>query len=127
MLDKEVLRDPRDFKAVYNKGKSKADRYVVVFYRPNGRNYNRICFLASKKVGNAVNRNRARRLMKESFRLMEDVKTGFDIIFIARNTIPGRKMDEVKRSMENAAKKAGLLNRENLETSRKPKTEPARR
>ena len=60
MLKKEVLRDPRDFKAVYNKGKSKADRFVVVFYRPNGRNYTRTCFLASKKVGNAVERNRAR-------------------------------------------------------------------
>lgn len=111
MLKKEVLRDPRDFKAVYNKGKSKADRFVVVFYRPNGRDYTRTCFLASKKVGNAVERNRARRLMKESFRLMEDIKTGFDIIFIARNTIPGQKMDSVKKSMENAARKADLISR----------------
>ena len=113
MLKQEVLRDPRDFRAVYNKGKSKADRFVVVFCRPNGRAYNRTCFLASKKVGKAVERNRARRLMKESYRNMDALKEGFDIIFVARNTIQDQKMEAVKKSMENALRKLDL-------TSRKP-------
>lgn len=109
MLKKEVLRGSRNFSAVYNKGKSVGDRYVVVFYKKNGLPYNRTAFLASKKVGNAVARNRARRLMKESVRLMDPVeKTGFDIIFIARNTANQQKCADVKKSIEAAIKRTDL-------------------
>ena len=68
MLKKNVLRKNSDFSAIYKRGKSVGDRYVVLFYRPNGLSYNRTGFLASKKVGNSVKRNRAKRLMKESYR-----------------------------------------------------------
>ena len=54
MLKKNVLRKNSEFSAVYNKGKSVGDRYVVLFYRPNGLPYNRTGFLASKKVGNGI-------------------------------------------------------------------------
>ena len=63
--EKNVLRKNSDFSAIYKRGKSVGDRYVVLFYRPNGLSYNRTGFLASKKVGNSVKRNRAKRLMKE--------------------------------------------------------------
>lgn len=110
MLKKEVLRKKSDFSAIYNKGKSVGERYVVLFYRKNNLPYNRMGFLASKKVGNSVERNRARRLMKESFRrLIKDVLEGRDYIFIARNTIGNASMEEVKVSMFSAFKRAGLL------------------
>ncbi len=110
MLRREVLRKKSDFDSLYNKGKSVGERYIVVFYRNNGLSYNRKAFLASKKVGKSVQRNRARRLMKESFRqLSGDCNKGFDIIFIARNTIDGKKEQEVRYSMKNALKKAGIL------------------
>lgn len=108
MRRKEVLTGSREFNAVYNKGKSVGDRYVVFFYKKNGLPYTRTGFLASKKVGNAVKRNRARRLMKESYRLMAPVPAGYDMIFIARNTIDGRSCQEVKRSIESAIRRAGL-------------------
>ncbi len=109
MLKKEVLRGDRNFDRVYKKGKSAGDRYVVVFYKKNNLPYNRTGFLASKKVGNAVARNRARRLMKESVRTMKPIsKTGFDIIFIARNTINNRKCADVKKSIEAAIKRTDL-------------------
>lgn len=67
-------------------------------------------YLASKKVGNSVKRNRARRLMKESFRQLEkDLIEGRDYIVIARNTIGKTSMQEVKKSMYSAFKKSGLL------------------
>lgn len=109
MLKQNVLRKKEDFSKIYNKGKSVGDRYVVIFYRKNGRSESRIAFLASKKVGNAVKRNRARRLMKESYRqLSNKLEKGYDYIFIARNTIEKKKCGEVKRSMESAIKKAGV-------------------
>ena len=112
MRRKEVLTGSREFGAVYNKGKSVGDRYVVFFYKKNGLPYTRTGFLASKKVGNAVRRNRARRLMKESYRQMDPLPAGYDVIFIARNTIEDRKMQEVKRSMESAVRRAGIRKNE---------------
>lgn len=109
MLRKEVLRGNKDFAKVYKRGKSIGSRYVVVFYKKNNLDYNRIAFLASKKVGNAVIRNRARRLMKESVRLSSPIeKIGYDIIFIARKTIVGQKLADVKESIEAATRKTGL-------------------
>lgn len=109
MRRKEVLTGSREFGAVYNKGKSVGDRYVVFFYKKNGLSYTRTGFLASKKVGNAVSRNRARRLMKESFRQMTEVPAGYDLIFIARNTIEGKKQPDVLRSMQSAMRRSGIL------------------
>ena len=87
-----------------------ADRYVVVFYKANSLPYNRTAFVASKKVGGAVARNRARRLMKESMRLTEiQLPEGYDYIFIARNTIKDAKCPQVRRSMEEALKRTGVL------------------
>ena len=81
MLKKNVLRRKSDFSTIYNKGKSVGDRYVVLFYRKNNLPYNRLAYLASKKVGNAVKRNRARRLLKESVRLTNlELPTGYDFI-----------------------------------------------
>lgn len=110
MLKKEILRRNSDFSSIYKKGKSVGDRFVVVFYRKNRLPYNRIAFLASKKVGNSVTRNRARRLMKESYRQMgQRLALGYDIIFIARKTIVDLKCADVKKSIEAATRRAGLL------------------
>lgn len=112
MLKKNVLRKKTDFNAIYNRGKSVGDRYVVLFYRPNDFAYHRTGFLASKKVGNSVKRNRARRLMKESYRSLAErlpKDSHYDFIIIARNTISGKKCADVERSLRSAFKKAGVI------------------
>ena len=110
MLKKNVLRKKSDFSSIYNRGKSAGDRYVVLFYKKNNLPYNRTGFLASKKVGNSVKRNRARRLMKESYRnLSDNVPTGYDFIIIARNTILGKKCKEVEKSLNSAFRKTGVI------------------
>lgn len=111
MLRKETLRQQRDFVTVYSKGKSAGSKYVVVLYKKNRFEYTRISFVASKKVGNSIARNRARRLMRESYySLKDEIKNGFDIVFVARNTIEsGVKMDDVKKSMNRALKFSNLL------------------
>lgn len=110
MLRNDVLRNQADFDAVYNKGRSFGDKYVVVFYLKNHLDHNRTGFLASKKVGNSVKRNRARRLMRESYRHFKDeLPTGYDIIIIARNTISGRSFREVDSSIRNAFRRTGMI------------------
>lgn len=110
MLKKNVLRKKSDFDTLYSKGKSAGDKYVVVFVKPNNLQFGRKAFLASKKVGGSVERNRARRLMKESFRaLLPGDLVGYDIVVIARSTIKGTKEGEVEKSLKQALKKAGVL------------------
>ena len=105
MLRKDVLRKQEDFNRVYKKGKSVGDRYVVIFCLKNDLGYSRTSYLASKKVGNSVHRNRARRLMRESVRLLGGLPQGYDFIIIARNTINERKCADVKKSIEAALRR----------------------
>ena len=110
MLKKEVLRKKDDFDRIYKNGRSLGERYVVIFFQRNNLGYNRTAFLASKKVGNSVQRNRAKRLMKESFRLLqEEIKIGYDFIIIARKPILSCKMENVKESMSRALEKGKLF------------------
>ena len=109
-LRPDVLRFKRDFDRLYKRGRSSGEKYVVVFHLANGLDYSRKAFLASRKVGGAVTRNRAKRLMKESYRKMErDIKPGTDMLFIARSTIAGTGCAGVETSMRKALTKSGLL------------------
>ena len=115
MLKKEVLRNRKDFSRIYGRGKSVGERYVVLFLLKNGLDYNRTACLASKKVGNSVQRNRARRLIRESWRnLQEDLPRGYDFIIIARNRINGRKSPEVDESLKRALRRSGILNKKDV-------------
>ncbi len=105
MRKNNILRKDIDFKNVFNKGKNVRSKYVICLYKKNNLEYNRIAFIASKKVGNAVMRNRARRLMKESYRMLDfSAVVGCDIIFIARNNITSVKLRDVLLSMESIEK-----------------------
>lgn len=81
----ESLRKNSDFQKVYRAGRSCANRYLVMYVLENGTNYNRIGISVSKKVGNSVVRHRLKRLIKEAYRLHEDMfNSGLDIVVIAR-------------------------------------------
>lgn len=63
-----------------------------------------------KKVGNAVKRNRARRLIREAVRLCEhDIRGNWDIVLVARTKTPYLRMQDVHREMVNAFRKMGLI------------------
>ena len=79
------LQKRQAFKQVYSRGRYAADPLFVVYALANETGQNRIGLTVSKKVGNAVVRNRVRRWLKESFRLMaNELKTGHDLVIIAR-------------------------------------------
>ncbi len=105
-----TIRNQRDFSRIYKQGKSRGGRYTVILYKRNGLKISRTAFVASKKVGNSVQRNRARRLMRAAFRSIEPgIANGFDIIFVARNTIADCKEADVEKSMRKSLKDCGLL------------------
>ena len=111
-----TLRKQSDFARVYKQGKSKGSRFAVILYRRNGLKFTRTAFVSSKKVGNSVERNRSRRLMKAAYRAFEpDIKCGYDIVFVARAAIKGCKESEVERQLKKTLESAGILTGNNNE------------
>lgn len=96
------LKNNRDFLFAYRRGKSFVHPVLVTYIIKNKLGYNRIGITTSKKIGNAVSRNRARRVIKQAFRCLPyDVKSGFDIVFVARTKTATVKMDKVLSVMIN--------------------------
>ncbi|HJB26977.1 MAG TPA: ribonuclease P protein component [Firmicutes bacterium] len=80
-----TLKENRDFKRLYAKGKSCPHPLLVTYARKNRLNISRIGITTSKKIGNAVSRNRARRVIREAYRSMEPgLPGGWDFVFVAR-------------------------------------------
>lgn len=93
----ESLKKNRDFQLVYRTGTSYANRYLVMYVRENQLEKNRIGVSVSKKVGNSVVRHRLCRLMRESYRLHEEIfHRGLDIVVVARVNAKGRTFREIE-------------------------------
>ncbi|MBS4539312.1 ribonuclease P protein component [Clostridium sp. D2Q-11] len=109
-MDKKLkLRNNRDFRKVYDKGKSISNKYLVMFYIKNGLDYNRVGFSTTKKLGNAVIRNKVKRLIKESFRLNNDnLINGYDIVFLARIRANSASYEDMEKSIINLFKRSKL-------------------
>lgn len=100
----------REFRRIYARGASYVGRTLVVYVMKGRHKEVRIGITVGKKVGNAVKRNRARRVIRESFRAIAPfVKPGNDFVFVARTKSAYVKSTEVLREMEKQLKKAGVL------------------
>ena len=96
----ESLKKNRDFQNVYKKGKSYANRYLVMYVLKNDTERNRLGISVSKKVGNSVIRHHVTRLIRESYRLQEDMfNSGLDIVVIARTTARKASYHEVESAL----------------------------
>ena len=99
-----------DFRRLYAKGKSFVSPPVVVYVKKNRNQGLRVGITTSKKIGNAVLRNRSRRVIREAFReLSPRVKSGYDLVFVARGRTPHVKSTDVRRHMEKELTAAGVL------------------
>ena len=104
-----MLRKTRDFQRVYRRGISHGSHLMVMIVRKSKGDL-RVGFVCGKKVGNAVKRNRARRLLKENFRLFSaNLQPGYDVIFIARPPMNEADFVSVRKTMEKLLLKAGIL------------------
>ncbi len=96
----ESLKKSKDFQNVYNKGRSRANSYLVMYVLKNEQDRNRIGISVSKKVGNSVVRHRMTRLIRESYRLSEEhFRCGYDIVVIVRTSAAGKSYDEIKSAL----------------------------
>jgi ribonuclease P protein component len=100
-----------DFQKIYRLGKSAANHQFVVYFRPNQTLEKfRLGISVSKKVGNAVVRNRLRRKIKEIIRLSENqIKPEIELIIIARKPAVEMEYAELRRSVFHVLNRAGIL------------------
>lgn len=104
------IKNNREFVKVYKKGKFFAGKYIVLYILPNRLNINRLGITASKKAGKSIKRNRIKRLVKENYRLQEEmVKCGFDMVFVVRNTETLPDYYEIKKEMSFLFRKLDLI------------------
>lgn len=88
MLYTQVLKDSAVFSRIYKKGVRISGTGGAVYFMPNRRPYNRFGITAGKKVGGAVERNRAKRVIRAAYRKNEYIlPIGYDIVMIARGDI----------------------------------------
>ena len=100
----------RDFQVVYKKGKSYANKYLVMYVLENHTEENRLGISVSKKVGNSVVRHRITRLIRESYRLQESkFQNGYDIVVIARATAKGRTYQEIESALIHLGKLHNII------------------
>ena len=96
----ESLKKTKDFQNVYRRGKSYANRYLVMYVLSNQTEENRLGISVSKKVGNSVIRHHLTRLIRESYRLHEDMfNSGLDIVVVARSTAKDISYHEVENAL----------------------------
>ncbi|WP_368293456.1 ribonuclease P protein component [Dehalobacter sp. TBBPA1] len=112
LLKSYRLKKKTDFQSVFTNGKSYASRQVVIYiFRGHNKKFG---FIASKKVGNAVKRNRAKRLMREAVRLnIDGLKMDCEMILIARAAINKATLQEVEKSVLYIWRKAGIYDGKN--------------
>ena len=99
-----------DFKRVRRDGKSNAHPLIVLIGLKNQVSITRVGVAAGKRVGNAVKRNRTKRLMRAAAReLHPQIKEGWDLIIIARKPIIQSTMPQVRDALEELLQRAHLI------------------
>ena len=107
----------KDFRRLYGRGKCQVSPLVVTYSAKNKSGDINIGITTGKKLGNAVNRNRARRLIMAAFHEnLNHIKPGYDFVFVARVKLLSVKSTELAVVIKNQLTEAGIWNDNNEET-----------
>ncbi len=104
------LRRNKEFRYVYRRGKSVSDKYFVLIYIKTKTPHLKVGFSVSKKLGNAVHRNKIKRRMKEAFfSMLNEVSRKSLIVFVPRECAKDIDYITIQESLSKLLKKAGLV------------------
>lgn len=99
-----------DFQNVYKNGKSYANKYLIMYVLGNNLPHNRYGISVSKKVGNSVVRHHITRLLRESYRLHEDMfNSGLDIVVVVRRGADMCRYADIESALLHLAKLHNIL------------------
>lgn len=116
MLFTTVLKDNKAFQKCYRQGRYVVCGYVCAYFLPNRSPYNRLGITVTKKNGNAVVRNRIKRIIRAAYRLNEEkIPIGYDVVFVGRNDIAEKSSADIERFI------SGRLAKEMNKPFEKPK------
>ena len=110
MLFSDSMKKTSEFRNVYENGKSYANKFIVLYVWENGTDFNKLGISCSKKIGNSVVRHRFARLVREAYRLQENVfNSGLDIVIVARACAADAKFSDIRDSVLSLAGKARII------------------
>lgn len=109
-MKSNTLKENKDFRRLYYRGKSAAGANLVTYVMKRKAPQTRIGITTGKKIGGAVERNRARRVIRAAFSQLEDrLLCNYDIVFVARTNTTKVKMQDVLADMEKQLQKLGAI------------------
>lgn len=105
-----TLKENYEFRRTYQKGVSAVSPVMVLYCRKNRLGRNRLGLVSSTKLGHAVVRNRCRRRLREVYRLEKpQLKTGYDIILVARSRTVTAPWPELQKQFRRLCRKVDLM------------------
>ena len=105
-----TLKENYEFRRAYQKGVSAVSPVMVLYCRKNRLGRNRLGLVSSTKLGHAVVRNRCRRRLREVYRLEKpQLKTGYDIILVARSRTATAPWPERQKQFRSLCRKVDLM------------------
>ena len=103
------IKKNTEFREIYDTGKPRANKYLVMYVRKNGLDHSRIGISVSKKIGNSVVRHRMTRLLREVFRLhTSEIRQGNDFVVVVRKTAAGLSYRETEKAFLHLLQLHGL-------------------
>ncbi|TCT24628.1 ribonuclease P protein component [Melghiribacillus thermohalophilus] len=107
------IKKNEEFQEVFQKGKSFANRQLVLFYLPkHDQVHFRVGLSVGKKLGNAVVRNRIKRYLRQAFMEMEEeLKQEYDFVVIARRAAVDQDYHQLKKSLAHVLKRTNMFKR----------------
>ncbi|MEO8288726.1 MAG: ribonuclease P protein component [Chloroflexota bacterium] len=106
----ETLKNSGQFERVRREGRTWGAGLLVLNAARNGQDVVRCGFITGKKIGNAVKRNRARRLIREAVRRrLPEIKAGWDLVWIARAPIEGASFEAVCRAVDDLLQRSRVV------------------